>query len=291
MSQTGTSGDDTLNGGSAADLIRLLNGNDRSFGRGGNDTLDGGSGADTLNGETGADSISGGNQDDQLIGHHDNDTILGGAGNDMLDGGYDNDRLSGGLGNDTLYGSYGRDRLDGGDGDDVLNGGLGSGPSDTLLGGAGNDRVFGSGGDDVIDGGFGADDLRGSSGADRFVFDEGHSGTGGLGRDTLVSASYADGDRVDLRSIDANTALAGDQAFTFMGSTKDGATFTGAGQVLIQAYNTAGVLIQGPGSNVATAYYVIALNTGGSLAPEMEITATHGEGANSVTWTAGWFLL
>ena len=72
----GTSGDDTLTGGTT---------NDRISGGAGNDSLDGGAGNDRLDGGTG------------------NDTLLGGTGKDTLDGGAGADVLEGGDGNDVYY--------------------------------------------------------------------------------------------------------------------------------------------------------------------------------------------
>ena len=57
---TGTTGNDTLTGGSAADLLDALAGNDSLVGGDGDDTLQGGDGADTLVGGAGSDSLDGG---------------------------------------------------------------------------------------------------------------------------------------------------------------------------------------------------------------------------------------
>ena len=85
ITQTGTSGDDTVVGGAGCDN---LNGSD------GNDTLDGGAGHDTLDGGIG---------NDVLIGRGGNDIISGGDGDDLLDGGPGNDTLSGGVGDDIYF--------------------------------------------------------------------------------------------------------------------------------------------------------------------------------------------
>jgi Ca2+-binding RTX toxin-like protein len=74
-----------------------------------------------------------------------------------------------------------------------------------LEGGAGSDRLFGLGG---------ADTLTGGSGADLFVFSAiTDSLVGAADRITDFEKSL---DRVDLRGIDANLALAGDQAFSLV---------------------------------------------------------------------------
>ena len=130
-----------------------------------------------------------------------NQTIDGTSGNDSRTGGNGNDVLNGLGGNDTLNGGYGNDTLNGGDGDDVLNGGMGS---NQFVGGAGNDT---------------------------FVLAALGSGYSGSIADI---PDFATGDKIDLRAIDANVNLTGDQEFSFIGS----ASFTGAGQLRYDGYGT-----------------------------------------------------
>ena len=67
----------------------------------------------------------------------------------------------------------------------------------------------------------GQDYLVGGAGADRFAY--GSIGQSPVaGPDRIADFSHAQGDRIDLASIDANTLVAGDQAFNFIG----GAPFT-----------------------------------------------------------------
>lgn len=113
----------------------------------------------------------------------------------------------GGNGNDTLYGYNGNDTMSGGNGVDKLYGGAGN---DTLKGDAGNDR---------LEGGAGADKLYGGAGADTFVFLSVKDSTvAASGRDTIFDFSQKENDRINLKVIDADTTLANDQAFTFIGS-------------------------------------------------------------------------
>jgi subtilisin family serine protease len=121
-----------------------------------------------------------------------NDTLNGAGGNDNLNGQAGNDRLVGFAGNDSLFGLAGNDTLDGGAGNDLL------------LGGAGRDQMTG---------GAGADMFRFTTLADSAI---------GSNRDIISDFSRIDGDRIDLAAIDANTRLAGDQAFTFIGSASFG---------------------------------------------------------------------
>ncbi|HSA89262.1 MAG TPA: VCBS domain-containing protein [Burkholderiales bacterium] len=134
----GTSGDDTLNGGSGSDTL---------LGRAGDDTLNGGSGSDTLLGGNGADTLNGGAGSDTLLGGNGADTLNGGSGDDYLLGGNGDDTLNGGAGDDILYGGNGGDTLNGGTGDDILYGGNGG---DTLNGGSGDDWVYGQNGNDWL---------------------------------------------------------------------------------------------------------------------------------------------
>jgi Ca2+-binding RTX toxin-like protein len=119
--------------------------------------------------------------------------------------------------------------IDAGAGNDTINaGGLGAGQLGlTLAGGSGDDALVGGAGADILHGDAGRDFLAGGAGADRFVFAAGDTGLGGSG-DRINDFSHAQGDKIDLSAIDANTAVAGDQAFTFIGA----GAFTGvAGQL------------------------------------------------------------
>ncbi|MFC3079842.1 Ig-like domain-containing protein [Phenylobacterium terrae] len=149
------------------------------------------------------------------------DSLAGGWGNDSLFGGSGVDTVSGGRGDDQLLGESGDDSLDGGRGRDTLEGGSGA---DTLSGGLGDDRLVGDSADDRLVGGSGADTLLGGAGGDRFVF-ETLADFDPAGRDWI--ADFRQPDRIDLSAIDAQTDLAGDQAFAFIGSD----AFTAAGQL------------------------------------------------------------
>ena len=127
----GSSGDDTLTGGSDADLVIAGAGNDSVDGGGGadfilggqgNDTINGDAGSDTILGGGGSDAIDGGTNDDVLIGGHRNDTIRGDSGTDFIFGGVGRDSIDGNDDNDTLFGGTGRDNIAGGLGIDQLNG-------------------------------------------------------------------------------------------------------------------------------------------------------------------------
>lgn len=232
-------GSDTFKGGDSAagnDYIFGYDGNDRIYGYRGDDHLDGGRGADTLSGGAGRDVIFGGagqdklyggSGDDKMQGGTNNDRLYGGDGKDILDGGDGDDRLSGEAGNDDLSGGKGNDVLYGGSGNDYLYGNTGN---DVLFGGAGNDKLFGDAGNDRLYGGTGRDELTGGAGADRFVFTSINDSRPSA-PDIVRDLHHAEGDKIDLRAIDADTTRKGDQAFTFIGSS---AFNKKAGELLIE---------------------------------------------------------
>lgn len=164
---SGTSGDDTLNGTSGAEIILGLEGNDTINGSGGNDEIFGGDGNDTLNGGDG------------------NDILYGGLGNDLLTGGNNTDTASyefaanavtvnlltgsaTGEGNDTLATV---ENITGSAYNDAL---IGNNSVNTIIAGDGNDIIDGNEGDDIIMGGLGNDVYQYTYGDDEdFVTDEG----------------------------------------------------------------------------------------------------------------------
>jgi VCBS repeat-containing protein len=241
-SSAATSGGDVLVGTPAADTIDGLAGDDEIFGLFGNDTLVGGTGSDALYGGDGDDDLKGGVDRDYLYGDSGADTLEGGDGYDVLfggdgddvltdngtdgysafmDGGAGNDVLLdssagggvlyGGADNDTLIGGIGEDKLYGGDGNDRLYGGAGI---DTLDGGAGDDRLQGG---DVLDTGdwYVHDYLTGGPGADTFVFGSTAGPTATVFLGTITD--WEPSDIIDLAGLDANTSIAGNQDFTFLG--------------------------------------------------------------------------
>ncbi len=226
-------------GGSNASLI------ENAIGGSGNDTIIGNSADNVLTGNAGNDTINGGDG---------NDTLYGGAGNDVLDGSYGVDIIYGGADNDTIFGGFTTDTAYGDDGNDTfivrqssagteygdntyggngtdsldlsqitatygaivdLNAGtwqynpLYGGPwvvdsvenvsgtqlADAITGNAGNNVLSGNGGDDKIFGGAGNDTIYGGTGNDLLV--------GGAGNDVFDGGS----------GIDAMYGEAGDDTF------------------------------------------------------------------------------
>ena len=237
------------------DLASGRGGDDTLLGRGGDDILTGDLGNDHLLGGPGADILYGDAGHDLQRGHGGNDFLNLDAGNDRLEGGLGRDTLmingsvgarinlgrttaqATGFGQDTItgiedvHGAEGRDQLTGnalantlvgrGD-DDRLGGAMGA---DLLDGGMGNDLLLGSGGDDRLTGGLGADTLEGGLGRDRleagvdtqvdiFVFRSAGASRPGETRDRLAQFDSGE-DILDLRQIDANSVIAGNQRFSF----------------------------------------------------------------------------
>lgn len=95
---------------------------------------------------------------------------------------------------------------------------IGTNGANSLNGRGGNDILSGLDGNDRLTGGTGRDELRGGAGADTFDFNsKSESGTG-ANRDIIVDFSRAQGDKVDLSTIDANSLASGNQAFKFIGT-------------------------------------------------------------------------
>ena len=209
-------------------------GNDLLTGNGGKNVLSAGAGNDTLNGGAGADRMIGGDGDDIYTVDNAGDIIIETAsgGLDRINssisidlmgrnGAYANveNIVLTGAGALNAYGTAANNSLSGNAGANLLSGRAGN---DTIGGGAGNDTIDGGAGADRLNGGAGKDVLYGGAGdaaADVFVFGAtSESGVGTANRDIVYH--FASGvDDFDFRAIDANTKLAGDQAFAFSGTT------------------------------------------------------------------------
>ena len=83
-----------------------------------------------------------------------------------------------------------------------------------MNGGAGNDTILGLAGKDILTGGNGTDKLTGGTGSDRFDFNALIESVKGTKRDSITDFTHNQADKIDLASIDANTKVTGDQAFT-----------------------------------------------------------------------------
>ncbi len=264
---TGGAGRDTL-----LDIENLVGGaaDDTLTGNDVNNRLSGGLGKDTLTGAAGLDTLLGGSGDDQLNGGLGNDVLNGNDGNDVLNGNEDHDSLTGSLGNDTLNGGTGDDVLNGDSGADTLLGGSGN---DVLNGGSNNDTIKGDAGNDTLTGGSGSDSMTGGPGGfDIFDFNlASESGPGATARDVItdfLGNGASAGDQIDLRDIDANVGLGGNQAFTFINGAAFSAT-NAAGQL---RYNSLTGLLQGSTDADTAAEFEISLTGNPSLSVSADIT-------------------
>ncbi|KQS96382.1 MULTISPECIES: M10 family metallopeptidase C-terminal domain-containing protein [unclassified Rhizobium] len=247
----GSASDDLMTGDALVNTFYGEAGNDIVKGMAGNDKLDGGNGDDRLYGGSGDDRLLGGRGNDRLYGEAGFDAIEGRDGDDTIvasswdevNGGEGVDRvvfskpvvvsvgrpsLGEGEAEGTRY--YSIEIFEGSSGDDIM---AGSSYAETLRGGGGDDALGGMAGKDVLSGGDGADlvyggldadMLYGGKGADLFAYDVvSDSRVAEATRDTIFDFSGKEGDRIELSNVDANTKLAGNQDFIFLGT----AAFTG----------------------------------------------------------------
>ncbi|HEX8643293.1 MAG TPA: pre-peptidase C-terminal domain-containing protein [Allosphingosinicella sp.] len=191
-----------------------------------------------------ANVITGNALANSLSGGAGNDTLIGGEGNDTLDGGTGDDAMAGGLGDDFYFVDTAGDSVVelGGEGSDTVSSSIsytlgdnvehliltgsaatvtGNGLANTLSGNALSNRLDGGAGNDRLVGGDGVDYLTGGAGSDVFVGEINASKvTGKSGPIALdVVLDFLSGtDTIDLSGIDANSGVAGDQAFTLVNS-------------------------------------------------------------------------
>ena len=235
-------------------------------------------GNDSVTGNSSANVLSGAAGNDSLFGLDGNDSLSGGDGDDYLDGGFGFDTINGGNGNDTTsYAFYGGPIVAN------LTTGVVSFPGNStltdtlisienLIATNGNDSVTGNSsanvlsgaaGNDTIIGGLGSDTLVGGSGNDIFrYFSTAESTSGALNRDTIADFLLGT-DWLDLSAIDANLSIAGDQAFTFLGSS---AAFTNVGQLRYQVAGGNLFLYGNVDANFATSEFELQLSGLASIA-------------------------
>lgn len=296
----GEGGNDRLRGGDGHDRVVGGDGNDSLEGGAGNDWLGGGSGHDVLFGDSGDDSLYGGSGNDRFYGGSGYNFIYGGDGRDtlLLNENFDSVMprniwgltlddpravvdLETGTANivgqeghvyvrNVLYDVEDVVGIDGGllGGGDILRGSAGSnriqglGGDDLLDGRGGNDRLYGGEGRDVLIGGAGADHLTGGADGDVFRFDDGHSP---VAQRDFIHDFETGLDTLDLSRIDANSRLAGDQAFSFV------RFFTGSAGQLTIAPSTSGIVtVLGDVNGDRTADFAIDIFVGAGNALSLD---------------------
>jgi Ca2+-binding RTX toxin-like protein len=233
---------DTITGNSSANVLRGAGGNVSLFGLAANDSLSGGDGDDYLDGGFGFDTINGDNGNDTtsyafysgpIVANLTTGVVSFPGNSTLTDTLISIENLIATNGNDSVTGNSSANVLSGAAGNDTIIGGLGS---DTLVGGSGND-IF------------------------RY-FSTAESTSGALNRDTIADFLLGT-DRLDLSAIDANLSIAGDQAFTFLGSS---AAFTNVGQLRYQVAGGNLFLYGNVDANFATSEFELQLSGLASIA-------------------------
>jgi Ca2+-binding RTX toxin-like protein len=171
------------------------------------DKLDGTSGADVLKGLGGSDTYVVNNAGDKVV-------ELDGQGRDKILSSIDltlpkaiEDILLTGSGNIGATGN-------------ALN--------NTITGQSGNNVLRGGDGNDVIDGKGGQDKLHGDGGKDKFVFSA--AADSKVAAPDMIMDFLKGSDVIDIRPIDANVLLGGNQKFVFIGDQD----FAGSGQLRVE---------------------------------------------------------
>jgi serralysin len=122
------------------------------------------------------------------------------------------------------------------------------------IGSGGSDRFWGDGGNNWFQGGKGKDTFTGGAGRDLYDYNLTTASAVGAGRDVITDFDHLVDD-LDLAGIDADTGVAGNQAFRWVGS----AALTGPGEV---------------GFFVADGNTIIRMRTDADAAAEGEIQLT-----------------
>jgi Ca2+-binding RTX toxin-like protein len=100
--------------------------------------------------------------------------------------------------------------------------------NDVLTGTEGVNKLNGLAGNDTLIGGLGKDSLTGGVGADVFKFNSANDSSAlPKQADTITDFKHAQGDKIDLSAINANSVLPSDQAFALINTTTFSADATG----------------------------------------------------------------
>ena len=287
---SGGAGNDTIDGGTGNDTMVGGAGNDIYFVNVATDVVTelANEGTDTINSAvtlsiatltnienitlTGTTAINatGNTLDNVLTGNTGNNSITGGVGNDTINGGTGKDTMVGGAGNDVYFVNIATDVVTeiANEGIDTVNSAvtyslasLANLENVTLTGATainatGNalaNTLVGNSGNNILTGGTGADMLTGGLGADTFDFNAILESLVGTSRDIITDFSRVQIDKIDLSTIDANTALANDQAF--LATILTSGAFTATGQLRL----VGDILSGNTDSNFATSEFEIQL--------------------------------
>lgn len=209
------------------------------------------------------------------------DTVFGGAGNDVIAFSTFKSTYEGGIDNDTFFSEGQRNTIRGGAGldtvsyrpreaDDGVTINLQTQRVETSFtrveplasienaeGSVQDDLIFGNGLANRLTGGAGLDALTGAAGADVFVYVRTTDAPIAGFADEITDFSRAQGDRIDLRGIDADASVTGNQAFLFRGTQ----AFSGdERQLRVQTNGADQVVIQGDRTGDGVADFQILLD-------------------------------
>lgn len=134
--------------------------------------------------------------------------------------GLNNVALAKGVAIENAKGGSAHDKITG---NSLMNYLMGNAGNDTLNGAAGHDSLSGGSGNDILIGGTGQDILRGGTGADIFDFNALNEMSNRLATadridDFSRKTTTFSGDRIDLRTLDANINTSTNNAFQFIGT-------------------------------------------------------------------------
>ncbi len=259
---TGNSLNNEIQGGASSDTLYGNDGYDTLIGGGGSDSLYGGNDGDLLDGGSGADYLEGNSGDDVYLVDNVGDSVVEAAaeGTDQvyttlssytLGANVENLNYNSFSGNFTGTGNALDNIIVGGSGNDTLSGLDGN---DQLRGSTGADTLSGGNGNDLLDGGNGADVMTGGADADTFRIGYFEAGTGSAA-DTITD--FVSGtDIIDVSSWDANTGVAGNQAFSFIGAS----AFSGTAGELRADTVGSDTVVQGDINGDGLADFEIVLN-------------------------------
>lgn len=186
MTETGTSGDDTLSGGTGNDTISGLAGDDTIYGAAGNDTIYGGEDSDWINGGVGSNYLDGGGGERDGLSYQASDSGITMSVSD----------------NSVTHGTTpGVDTITGFEGYE------GSSHDDTITGSSNNERFFASTGNDTYDGNGGRDALTYEKIGSSIQVDlTAGTATGASGNDSFSNFNYI----IGTDQADTITATSGD---------------------------------------------------------------------------------
>jgi Ca2+-binding RTX toxin-like protein len=157
---------------------------------------------------------------------------------------------------DDILGTSRADLLRGTAGADVIRG---LGGKDEIRGLQGNDTLYGDAGFDELFGGAGLDKLFGGANGDRFTFLQvGEAPARGPRYDEIMDFSRSEGDKINLRLIDADGATSGvNDTFRLIGTQ----ALTGASQIRYEATDDGDFLVTGSVDADAAAEFAFIVRT------------------------------